>query len=82
MKSLKSIAIVWGQLAWGGEDKFLKYLLNSKNFSHLDVTIFTNDTNKGLDRLKKSLSNKNVKFVKYKSGFGLEGRSYFLKILV
>ena len=50
MKSLKSIAIVWEQLAWGGVDTFLKYLLNSKNFSHLDVTIFTNDTNKGLDR--------------------------------
>ncbi len=50
MKSLKSIAIVWEQLAWGGVDTFLKYLLNSQNFSHLDVTIFTNDTNKGLDR--------------------------------
>ena len=82
MKSLKSIAIVWEQLAWGGVDTFLKYLLNSQNFSHLDVTIFTNDTNKGLDRLKKSLSNKNVKFVKYKSVFGLEDRGYFLKILL
>ena len=48
MRKIKSIAIVWEQDSWGGVDTYLSYLLNSKFFNDILVTIYTNQNNEGL----------------------------------
>ena len=67
MRKIKSIAIVWEQDSWGGVDTYLSYLLNSKFFNDILVTIYTNQNNEGLQRLKKNINSKLVNIIEYKS---------------
>ena len=67
MKKIKSIAMVWEQNAYGGVDSYLSYLLNSKYFSDISVTIYVNHNNEGLKRFKKNINNKLVNIIEYKS---------------
>tara|TARA_E500000178_G_scaffold215094_1_gene212430 strand:+ start:3601 stop:4809 length:1209 start_codon:yes stop_codon:yes gene_type:complete len=79
MKKIKSIAIVWEQIDWGGVDSYLLYLLNNEKFKQIDVTIFSNENNKGLKRFVKLNKNLSVKIVKYKSLLNLELKNTLLK---
>ena len=67
MKKIKSIAMVWEQNAYGGVDSYLSYLLNSKYFSDISVTIYVNHNYEGLKRFKKNINNKLVNIIEYKS---------------
>ena len=53
VKEIKTLGIIWDQHLWGGVDSHLAYLLNSRAFEKIDVTIFTNIDNQGLLRLEK-----------------------------
>ena len=67
MKKIKSIALVWEQISWGGVDTYLSHLLNSKYFKDISITVYTNENNQGIERLKKNLNNKLVKIITYNS---------------
>ncbi len=66
MKKIETLTIIWDQNLWGGVDSHLAYLLNSKSFEKISVTIFSNKGNQGIARLKKLLKN-NIKFKYYKN---------------
>ena len=62
------IAIVWEGFDAGGVDSYLSYLLDT--WPHQDTFyIFHNRENRGIDRLKKIMSNKSVKFILVKTIF-------------
>ena len=67
MKKIKSIAMVWEQISWGGVDSFISYLLNSKHFNDISITIYTNKNNEGLERFKKNINTKLVNIIEYNS---------------
>ena len=78
MKEIKTLAIIWDQHLWGGVDSYLAYLLNSKAFEKIDVTIYTNIDNQGLPRLEKLLEKK-VEFVKYSNIINLKIQNKILR---
>lgn len=62
------IAIVWEGFEAGGVDSYLSYLLDTWP-SQDTFYIFHNRENRGIDRLKKIMTNKSVKFISVKTVF-------------
>ena len=52
------IGILWENFEYGGVTTHLENLLNDKIFSNTDFVIFTNNTNKAKQILKKKLNQK------------------------
>jgi glycosyltransferase involved in cell wall biosynthesis len=64
------IAIVWEQTMWGGVDNYLAYLLDAWPNKFDEITIFVNESNIGMVRLKNILGNRvNFRVVCVKSLF-------------
>jgi len=83
MSKIKNIAIVWESETGGGVNSYIKYLLDSKDFSSKSITIFTNSENKGAPQLIKDLKEKNnISFVFYKSFFVFNRSRIFLEKLI
>ena len=83
MSKIKNIAIVWESETGGGVNSYIKYLLDSKDFSSKSITIFTNSENKGAPQLIKDLKEKNnISFVFYKSFFVFNRSRSFLEKLI
>ena len=57
------IGILWENFEYGGVTTHLENLLNDKIFSNTDFVIFTNNTNKAKQILKKKLNQKNINFI-------------------
>jgi glycosyltransferase involved in cell wall biosynthesis len=79
MKKINSIAIVWEQKEWGGVDSYLNYLINSKFFKEISITIFTNKNNKGLKRFIKNNINKKIKIIEYFSFLSISSKNNFVR---
>ena len=80
-KNIENIGIIWDQYSWGGVDSYLAYLLNSKYFKDINITIFLNKNNKGFENLKRNLKNSNVNFHYYKNYLTYVGNNKIIKIL-
>ena len=61
------IGILWENFEYGGVTTHLENLLNDKIFSNTDFVIFTNNTNKAKQILKKKIKSKKCKFYYYNS---------------
>jgi glycosyltransferase involved in cell wall biosynthesis len=65
----KKIGIFWENFDYGGVGTYLITLLNNKRFKNFQITIFTNTTNKAINKsFRKEVGNKiDLKIVEYKS---------------
>ena len=70
MKHNLKIAIVWEQLAWGGVDSYLKYLIEDWPNPNDEIIIYYNKNNAGAIRLLKQIEKlEYIKFISYNSIF-------------
>jgi len=81
MQKINSLIIIWDQNSWGGVDSHLAYLINTEAFRDIDITIYSNKENQGIQRLKKLLR-KDVKFINFKNIINPKINNFILKKII
>lgn len=88
MKKVKKIGILWEQKLWGGVDSYLAYLLSASTFDNIEVVLFTNKKNQGLERFQNifkahtSEYPRSIKIIFFKSLNSVDSNFFLFKILI